>query len=85
MPRVLPRISQIWPCPNIYAEEISSGVQEYTITLRHPYLNIGRLLIYVYGGACQLKTLEIDIDWRGQGVGRALIQESVYLGAGLCA
>jgi N-acetylglutamate synthase-like GNAT family acetyltransferase len=59
----------------IYGEEMNQGVQEYTITVRHQNQNIGRLLVYVYGEACQLKTLEIDIDWRRQGVGRALMQE----------
>jgi N-acetylglutamate synthase-like GNAT family acetyltransferase len=61
----------------LYAEEMNQGVQEYRITVRHQDQNIGRLLVYVYGEACQLIVLEVDIGWRRQRVGHALMQELI--------
>ncbi len=56
---------------------MDQDVQTYRITARHQNQNIGRVIVHVYGGLCQLKTLEIDIDWRRQGVGRGLMQELI--------
>jgi N-acetylglutamate synthase-like GNAT family acetyltransferase len=61
----------------IYDEDMNQSVQTYRITACHQNQNIGRVIVHVYGGVCQLKTLEIDIDCRRQGVGRGLMQELI--------